>query len=87
MDSRSHSQPARVQMGVKTLDSISGGSSPWSSMSQHRKNLARGKVIDKKQFIRIRRLRGLQVGGRKGIRLRTYLQFYNQRKREGEKLL
>ena len=46
--------------------------SPWSSMSQHRKNLARGKVIDKKQFIRIGRLRGLQVGGRKGIRLRTY---------------
>lgn len=37
-----------------------------------RQNLARGKVIDKKQFIRIGRLRGLQVGGRKGIRLRTY---------------
>lgn len=46
--------------------------SPWSSMSQCRKNLARGKVIDKKQFIRIGRLRGLQVGGRKGIRLRAY---------------
>ena len=51
---------------------ISGGSEKlWFSMSLCRKNSVRGKVIDKKCFIRIECLWGLQVGRQDGAALRA----------------
>ena len=75
---------------MKLLGGISGGSGRLQFfMSQCRKNSARGKVIDKKWFIRIGRLSGLQAGREVSIALSwvlSELRFYNQRKRgEGEK--
>ena len=53
-----------------------------SFMSQHRKNSTRGKVIDKKWFIRDRRWWDLQAGGREGATPWEVsgLQLYHQRK-------
>ena len=77
--------PVKLQKCV----SVNGGSRVlWFFMSQHRKNSARGKVIAKKWFIRIRCLWRLQAGGGEGAPLweLSGLQFYNQRKSgEGEK--
>ena len=74
---------------MKLLGGVSGGSEELQFfMSQRRKNSARGKVIDKKWFIRIGHLWGLQAGGREGATPQELsgLQFYNQRKSgEGEK--
>ena len=72
-----------VSVLVKLLGDVSGVSEePWSFMSQHRKNSARGKVIAKKWFIRIWCLWSLQAGGGEGASLweLSGLQFYNQRK-------
>ena len=50
---------------VKPLGGVSGWGCP-SFMCQHRKNSVRGKAIDKKWFIRIEHLWGLQAGRREG---------------------
>ena len=66
---------------LKLLGGISGGSKDfWFFMSQHRKNSTRGKVIDKKWFIGVGCLWGLQVGRWAGVTLweLSGLQFYNQ---------
>ena len=57
---------------VKPQKCISEGSEElWFFMSQHRKNSVRGRVIDKKWFIRIGRLWGLQAGRQEGAAPRT----------------
>ena len=61
---------------------VQGPQELWSFMSQCRKNSARGKVIDKRWFIRIEPLRGLQAGRWEDVTPQelTGLQFYNQSK-------
>ena len=61
---------------------VQGPQELWSFMSQCRKNSARDKVIDKRWFIRIEPLRGLQAGRWEDVTPQelTGLQFYNQSK-------
>ena len=74
---------------VSLLDGVSGASELWCFMSQHRKNSARSKVLEKKWLIRIGHLWGLQVDGwgdATSWKL-SEVQFYNQWKSgKGEKI-
>ena len=68
---------------MKPLGGVLGASEElWFLKSQRRKNSVRGKVIDKKWFIRMGRLWGLPAGRWEGAipRELSGLQFYNQRK-------
>ena len=56
----------RVGMGSEEL---------WFFMFQERKSSTRGKVVDKKWFIRIGCLWGLQAGRQEGDTLRTFYNF------------
>lgn len=61
----------RVGMGSEEL---------WLFMFQGRKNSTRGKVVDKKWFIRIGCLWGLQAIGQEGATLRTFYNFITKGK-------
>ena len=74
-------------MQLKLFGGILGGSKELQDHSplclSTEKNSARGKVIDKKQFIRIGQLWALQVGRQEVPPWElSGLQFYNQRKSE-----